>query len=411
MKYLLGLILVAMLSISCDPEETFENEHSDPCESDAIVSITVEEHVSALQEFGTAIFQEVVKEERGNIIISPVSIYSALLLAAEGARCQTDDEILKVLTYNQSGSIIDTRSTYTDLMRTVLDGGEASVTYANGVFSDPGRLQISDSYKSVLEDGYFTKFFEADFSEIGSVDIVNNWASDNTNGKITEVLNEINAEDIAFLLNAIYFKGDWENGFIENPDYTMSFYPSFGDVIEVEAMAHDGVRSYYQDEELQFVDLPIKGGKYAASFLSYVDDSQINNLVASADFYDRYLEIIASSSEGRILLSLPKFELKGKLSLKGILQNMGMVKAFSETDADFSKMGSAGGNIFLTKVLHDTYLKVDEKGVEGAAVTTIGVGATSLPPVLSFDRPLVFILRHVETQIPLFMAVVQSPNE
>jgi len=125
---------------------------------------------------------------------------------------------------------------------------------------------------------------------------------------------------------------------------------------------------------------------------------------------ERYTKLVSDQlQESRLLLKLPKFEVKYKRELSTDLKAMGMPRAFDMNNAQFQKVGNAGGNIYLTRVIHDTFLKIDEKGAEGAAVTTVGFGVESVPPTIIFDRPFLLVLRHVETGIPIFIGKISDP--
>ena len=114
--------------------------------------------------------------------------------------------------------------------------------------------------------------------------------------------------------------------------------------------------------------------------------------------------------ESRIDLSLPKFELKFKKVISGDLQSMGMVRAFQEANAQLDNLGQAGGNLFISRVIHDTFLKIDEKGAEGAAVTAVGVGVESVPPPFVIDNPFIIVLRHIDTNVPIFIGKIMDPS-
>jgi len=414
MKNIIAIISTLLVISSCTKTpETFPDPIQFDCESDAIIVAEKERQAEAVKEFGVNIFQEVIKEnESGNAVLSPLSIYSALLLAYEGSACETKKQIMSTLTIGQGNENVSTLFDYEAFMNDLLPSNEDVLfTYANAIFSDANRIETSDLYVSYLEQFYDAETENLDFSQDEAVNAINDWADENTNGKIKEVLEEISSDEIAFLLNAIYYQGDWLNGFAEESTIDAPFNPSFGPAIFVPTMNRDAQASYFQDENTQLVDLDIKGEEYAVSFLSPSNSSSINELIYDENFLNIYQSNLSNLQSGRVLLRLPKFELEGKKQLKNVLSTLGMTDAFSTGSADFSRMGSAGGNIFLTRVQHDTYIKVDEKGIEGAAVTTIGVGTTSVPPAMEFNRPFVFILRHKATGVPIFIGKVENPVE
>jgi len=407
------LILIPLLLISCSGNDDDTNDPNPiPEPQDDLVQVSEQQQVQALKAFSNSLFTSVTANRSKNTIVAPVSVYSALLLAMEGASNETKQEILKALEVSETEPV-GTAETYLDLMLSITSDSPALCKSANAYFVDSQKLQLHESYKNTVENQYGAEGRELDFSDPGSVDIINDWAKDNTEGRITKVLEEISPEDAAFLMNALYFIGDWENGFpeFEGFEHEIEFTKEDGSSIVSPAMSHDHGRLGYKDDQVKIVDLPIKGGEYSVTIMNREDDEPLSSIFSRADFYDYHQDLITKTQAGRMLLTMPKFELKGNLKLKSVLQALGMQKAFSPGVADFSTMGQAAGNIYLTKVLHDTYLKVDERGIEGAAVTTVGVGVTSAPPAYFFDKPFVIILRHVETNIPLFMATVMNPLE
>jgi len=131
-------------------------------------------------------------------------------------------------------------------------------------------------------------------------------------------------------------------------------------------------------------------------------------------FQNVYSNAVEMTQFGRVILSMPKFELKGKQSLKAPLFEMGIRNAFDQGLADLSMMGESSGQLYITKVLHDVYFKLDESGVEGAAVTTVGVGVTSDPPALgtlNLNRPFAIVVRRADSINPLFIGKIENPLE
>ncbi len=171
-------------------------------------------------------------------------------------------------------------------------------------------------------------------------------------------------------------------------------------------MFSDDNRPYYANDELSAIDMDIRGDEFAMTLILPKEDSKSYLLdKVSADLPAWSTSIVDGMSETRIETRLPKFEVKTKETLNSILQSLGMVDAFTGS-ADLGKLGiSSQGKLFISKVLHDAYIKIDEKGVEGAAVTTVGVAVTSLPPLMNLNRPFIYVIRHKESGIPLFIGL------
>jgi serine protease inhibitor len=177
---------------------------------------------------------------------------------------------------------------------------------------------------------------------------------------------------------------------------------------EVPMMSQRGnIASYTTDDESAIV-MPMSNGRLEALFIM-PNKTDIYNYVSSitASKIDRMYN---EAKVGDIQISLPKVEMKMHYDLKNILQKMGITDPFNER-AKFETMGTASGKILLTRAIHDVFMKVDEKGMEGAAVTTIGVGTTSMPPSIYFDRPYMMVVRDRATGTYLFMGKIEDPTK
>lgn len=390
------------LAGACDGEFTSEE-------------IDADRHLSANTSFAFDLFQKSVELEDGNVIQSPTSIYSAFLMLYEGSDCNTKDQIGKTLNLSGTQGVFpNVGDSYEAYLSRLIDGSDDySLALANTLFYDPALINILPSYKQTLENSYSASINELDFNETeASLETINKWAADNTEGKIDKVLDEISPEEVAFIMNALYFKSGWEAGFAEQLTRDISFQLSSGEEVSVPMMSRDAGTLYNKGEQIEIVELPLKNNKYIVNLFIPTDlDKTIDDLILEEDFQAQYQAAAESCEEGRLQLTLPKFELRGKQDLKAALSALGMTDAFSRGNADLSQMGTANGNLFVTKALHDTYLKLDEKGIEGAAVTTIGVGVTSVPPSISLTRPFGFVIRQAGTYNPLFIGKVENPLE
>lgn len=413
MKYNVNFILVLLFFMACSDDVV--NPDQNPKPSNCIPTENQSPELAEINEsvgnFGISVINKLNETEEGNVIISPLSIYSALLMLYEGSDCNTYTQIIETLGLGEENINVDVASKYKDFINQVLiNNNTTTLKSANVIFSDPNRMTINPDFVSRLRDFYEADSEQIDFSTDEAVSTFNQWASDNTEERIKEVLDEIANDEVLFLINATYFIGDWINGFDDIYTAPRDFNLEDGTTVPIPMMFADALRDNYQDDNLKMVDMMITDG-YAASFVMPTQsDMFIKDFLAQEKFMDDYNRVIRDGlTRERLALSLPKFELSGNYSLKTALAQLGMPDAFSSGSANLSRMGSASGNLFVGRVKHDTYLKIDEKGIEGAAVTTIGVAATSVPPPLIFNRPFVMIVRHVETGVPIFIGKIQNP--
>jgi serpin B len=204
------------------------------------------------------------------------------------------------------------------------------------------------------------------------------------------------------LLNAVYFKGKWEKGFDKENTRKKTFYNcnDKSKPKEVERMSITEYFPYYSDKELQMVEIPYQKDSMSAIII-LPNKKNINELISEMSDDKMQSLIKKMHSRNEIALALPKFELKFESILNGILSKLGIHDAFDKYLADFSEMRKEK-DLFISKVIQKTYLKVDEEGTEAAAVTAIKMENTiesydDEPKIIIpfiIDRPFLFIIRN-----------------
>jgi serpin B len=249
------------------------------------------------------------------------------------------------------------------------------------------------------------------FGDPAALPTINGWVNDKTNGKIEEILKEIRSDEVMFLINALYFKGDWRFPF--DPEDTKSNIFTLPDetTIQADYMNMTGSVIPYANHPLyEAIDLAYGDSIWSMTLVLPRLTTQLVDLVGAMDIAF-YSELTSTLSAAEVNIQIPKFELAYSADLKDILSLMGMEIAFDEGEADFTKLGQAGGNIYLSRVKHKTYIKVDEIGTEAAAVTAVGVGVESATPTLIFNRPFIFLIRERESGAILFLGKIVNPLE
>ena len=372
--------------------------------------------VAANTNFGFNLFDEIRKTEQDeNIFISPFSISVALAMTLNGAAGETEQAMINTLQLQD----IDTDAinlNYARLHQVLL-------------FSDPKvRLAIANSLWT--RQGFTfnpdflqrnTQFFGAetaslDFAdEENSLKTINQWVDTNTNGKIPKILEQISADEVLFLINAIYFKGTWQTEF--DPAHTNDgpFHLTTGDEKQVPMMTRTGDYPYYEAEEFQAISLPYGDGRMSMYVFLPARESNLNSFLESLDAA-HWKNWVSQVHTLEVHVQIPKFKLEYGIGLNDVLQTLGMGVAFHQENADFSRMLPEGttseSNLFISKVEHKTFIEVNEEGTEAAAATTVGVAATSIPPPppeFIADRPFFFAICDNETGTVLFMGTVVEP--
>ena len=337
--------------------------------------------------FQVSLFNEINKGKKGkNLIISPLSIFQILSLTANGARDQTQLEMVETL---QGEDIEDLNSINYEILE--ISQKFKTVEIANAVMT---RFEPVQDFLNVSE-----KYF-APYQKLVSAEQVNGWCSQKTHGKIPKILDKLE-DDMAFiLLNAVYFKGNWKNKFLEKSTKKKAFYNKGTDMKEIDTMIQLERFSYYEDSTIQAIELPYVDDNMTALIILPREDIDINKYITSLDSnQDGLNTLIKKLRYAKVNLELPKFELEFSTSVKDILIDMGMENAFTDY-ADFTGLREKG-EIKIDDVLHKTYLKVDEEGTEAAAVTAvIGTYTTSVGPDIEIiyqmkvNRPFLFFLRN-----------------
>ena len=402
---ILPVLLFASLFFACT-----KNAGEQP--SDPVLPGAVEKTAEMNQTLGWKLFaQEQINKPGENILISPFSIQTALYMAANGARGNTLDEILALMA-GQNCTVADLNSLQQDLTALLTEqSGHPSVTVANSYFYDKNRITVKTPFLNALSGHYACSAQHQDFdAEQTALDAINGWVKAKTNGKIDKILDEITAYDVAFLINALHFKADWATGFAPNLTTTQLFTKADGTTIPVEFVNADRNYTFAQTAALDLVDIPFRDSTFSLSFIKPTagntdPDWSLNiNPETWNALYDQV-------QNQRAIVHFPKLKLEYDNDLIKSLRELGVHDAFSDSAADFTDMGSStAGNIFIKQIKHKAVLEVDERGAEGAAVTSIGFGFNSLPPVFLFNSPFVLVLRHIPTNTMLFTGLVTDPS-
>jgi len=387
--------------IDPDPPRELNESEKGIASSDAMFSYTV--------------FRETVSydESAENVFISPLSISMALAMVLNGAEGETHNQIKETL--GLAGlSDNEINENFLSLMNYLMTlDSSVSVNIANSVWYDE-NLEVKQTFLDKLQESFNTRGESLNFNDPASVNIINSWVSENTNGRIESIIDEISDEMVMFLINALYFKADWQRQFDPEDTREADFYLEDGSKTSVDMMNQSGDFATYFSEEVQMIELPYGDSLYVMSVLMPTNlDKPIDEFVeesVSPENVSMWREGLRSTGRD-VMVSLPKFELEYELSYNKILQSMGMELPFSESEADFSGIAEPSAqNLFISDVKHKTFVAVDEEGTEAAAATSVGIGVTSMPPAVEVNRPFVFIIHERTSGVNLFMGKVKNPD-
>lgn len=396
MKKLLLLLLPALLFSACEqPDVKFKEAEPIPLKSG------MEKRVQQDNEFALDLFRKTIAStDQANVFISPLSVSIALGMAWNGADNETRAEMETAL--KMSGMTVDQINEYYQIMQTALPGVDPStkLNIANSLWYREGFALKSD-YLQVNKNFFNAEIRELDFAKAGAVDTINQWCAHKTNNLIKKPLDQISAEAVMYLINAIYFKGIWVKQFDKKNTFETNFNAEGGGQVRVNMMQQLDTFAYYQDDVAQYIDMPYGNKAFSMTAILPANGKATNDVLNTLDLH-KWGSIVSQMTPKKVQVYFPKFKTKGDYELKGPLIEMGMLKAFSE-EADFS--GISDWKLIISRILHSTYCDVNEEGTEAAAVTIIEFELTSMPdyPVFNANRPFVFVIREKSTGVILFI--------
>lgn len=368
--------------------------------------------VQSGNEFGFRLFREINKGTPGqNVFISPLSVSMALGMTLNGANGSTLEAMQQTLALaglnnddiNQSyRSLIDLLTT---LDTKVLFDIANSIWYKQEYTFEPQFMDLNRTY-------FDAEVQALDFSDPKSVDTINRWVDEKTRGKIQKILDRIDSRDVMFLINAIYFKGTWTYEFDKKHTEDDLFNLPDGSQKPIKMMAQTGSFPYFQTDDFQAVDLPYGDRAFSMTIILPRPNRDLDSLIAALtpESWDQWMQSFAPAT---VTVQLPKFKMEYDITLNEVLKALGMGIAFDPMKADFTRMYSPGG-IFISFVRHKTFVQVDEEGTEAAAVTAVGVRATSVgdsgPILVRVDRPFLFAIRERQSGTLLFVGKIVEPS-
>lgn len=373
-----------------------------------IDSAVVEGNVS----FAFNIFKKLNEEDsEESIFISPLSISQALTMTYNGAEGTTKEAIENTigLTGLNRGTVNESFQNLTNYLEQIDKDIELNI--GNSIWIREGEI-INEEFIRTNKESFNAKVEALDFSDDKSVDIINDWIDNATKGKITKMLEPPIGKDILmYLINAIYFKGEWSEQFDPKLTYQDNFYSFDGRVQKVNMMRkREGNVEFTDSGDYKAVRLPYGKGKVSMYIILPAEGTDINEFISNMTI-DNWKGIKRTVRErDDIVFRIPRFKLKyGTKSLKDSLILLGMEEAFSD-HADFSGIREM---VTISDVLHRAVIEVNEEGSEAVAVTIVETkDAAAVEPITFIaDRPFIFIINDDVTDTILFMGKVVSIEE
>ncbi|HRY98314.1 MAG TPA: serpin family protein [Bacteroidales bacterium] len=398
------LLLMGMgsLMLSC----TEETEIVDP----RPVSLTPKQQqvVAAGNDFGFNALRTLLAESPdSNLLISPFSISTALAMTLNGAEGATEDAMRNVLGF-QGLSTEEVNATFRKLLD-YLPSADPVVTMeiANSIWHHQG-FSIVPAFLQENQDNFGASVYPADFSNPATVGLINDWVSASTHGKITSIVDQIPPEVVMYLINALYFQGDWTYAFDTEKTQTAVFSAPSMD-ITVEMMQQRSRMDVLENSLVRAVRLPYGQGRYGFIALLPAEGKSMDEVLLGLNQQDwgEWMNQFVAIDDFQ--LYLPKFHLSWEKELNELLTSLGMGIAFDPALADFSGINPSIP-LYISEVKHKAFMDVNEEGTEAAAVTSVGMGYNSVS-MLRFDEPFLCFIVERYTGLVVFSGFVTHPGD
>lgn len=407
---ILGLAFTSLLSVSSTVLASAQSPTEDPAAADSAGAADSVSAAASTDGFAFKLFKLVTKDQKDeSVVVSPFSVSSALSMALNGAQGQTEKEMRETLGLQGGETEINQR--YLDLSTSLLEvNPKSELAIANAAFAKQG-VSFRQPFIDANQRFYSAQLQTLDFSDPATVGVINGWVNKQTKSKIPTIIDKVPSEAILYLINAVYFKGTWQDEFQEAGTEEATFKTSGGAQKQVKMMNRTDSFRYLRGSNFQAVKLPYQDKRL--EMVVFLPDKNVDFATFNASFSaDNWQKWIPRFGKHTGHLGLPRFKIEYQKELSTALKEAGMPCAFKDGCADFSKMTSESA--LISAVIHKTFMEVNEKGTEAAAVTAVEVGVTSVaidvqPPFeMICDRPFVIALRDSKTDTILFLGSIAS---
>jgi len=365
--------------------------------------------------FGFEFFRKVNEYSPGNanLMVSPLSVSMALGMTRNGAMGTTLDGMNQALGFgslteqeiNESYKYI--LETFTGLDPNVKLSIANSIWYRN-------TFTVEQPFITTNQQYFNASVAPLDFTNPASAGTINSWVSEKTNKLIPRIIDAIPENAVMYLINAVYFKGQWKYKFEAANTKPKTFYLANNTQTEVNSMQQRATYPYLQRPGFRAVEMPYSQGNFTMTVILPDADKTVNDVISQLTL-ENWTSWSLQFTDTDIELQVPKFRYEyAEKQMKSILSAMGMSVAFDPDNADFSGINSDGG-LYISDVKHKTFIETNEEGTEAAAITSVEVGTTSVgidePVHMNIDRPFVYFIQEKSSGTILFIGTVMNPNE
>jgi len=405
-KIYFALVLGSLLTVGCAKDTVPSTEGEKIVMNDKSLKL-----VNASNAFSFSLLSKSLDGTLENRMISPLSVSTALSMTLNGASGTTLQAIQKTL--GLDGLTKEEINTISLELSTALQKSDPNVvmTIANSIWIKNG-FTVLDPFITANQTYYKAQVTKLDFNP-AAVTTINKWVSDKTNGKIPTILEQISSNEIMFLINAIYFNGKWKYQFDKSKTANEPFNAVNKINLSVPMMKMEERFGYSVQPGYKALKMPYGADKFQMVLLLPDVGTTPDKLAASLNPEKWSTLNGALQNKTKVPVWIPKWKFSWDITLNGILSSLGMEVAFDPNRANFSGI-NADNQLYITKVIHKTFIDVSESGTEAAAVTSVGVGVTSMPadpPSFYLTRPFLFFITEEDSGAILFAGKIENPLE
>jgi serine protease inhibitor len=414
-KRLFIIVISTFFLFQCEKDKNPMNIQNSEADTETKPTINLTEAKKMVikynNEFGLKLFKTINTSCRdSNIFISPLSVSIALGMALNGANGTTRDEIVTMLNLADLPQK-EINESYQQLI-TLLLSNEEKVLFeiANSIWYDQQRMVPTQEFLGINQQYFFADVLNINFSQADAVDIINNWISNKTHEKIQNMLDYIPPDVVLYLINALYFYGQWLYTFDKDKTEENDFYLLNGSKVRCPLMSQKSEYLYYANDVMQMIDLKYANLDYSMTVVLPTSETDVNSMIdaLSTDSWNSWIDHLYQDS---VTVNMPKFKTEYYRLLNNDLKVLGMQEAFTPA-ADFSGI-TPGGGLWISRVIHKAVIEVNEEGSEAAAATIIEFRESVVPQFqeIYLNRPFMFIIREHKTNTILFIGKIVNPIE
>ena len=402
--FLAKIAIVAILFSfsSCDEED--DPTPTPTPDSPAEIELTEEEEdlIDASNSFTFKIFKKITASDKdANVILSPFSVSEDLSMLLNGAVGESQQEIIDALEVSDL-SVSELNAAYKSLTNSLLNvDDKISAGIANSIWT---RVPILESFSNTVLNYYNAETYELE----DNVEVINDWIREKTNGMIENGMENVNPSSPLYLINALFFKGDWQNKFDKTKTSNRPFTLLNNETVDVPMMIQENSFKISENERVAMLELPYGRGNYVMDILLPKNLSEYKDMFALLNnaFFNDLVQNLRST---KVTVEFPKFKYQFGDEMSAVLSSLGITKIFTD-DANLSNMTNS--SICVDEVWHKAFIETNEDGSSAAAVTIIDTRYTSgsiEPRTFRVDRPFAYVIRETSSNTVLFVGKVINP--